>query len=262
MKEIEIEEMKALQLEMLQKIDHFCKEKGIKYYLTAGTLIGAVRHKGYIPWDDDIDIMMLRKDYDKFLRSFNGSVKYLVVGAPELDWNYYAPYANVYDERTLLIEKEISHRGQEIGVKIDVFPFDDLPQSEIVYTLTRRFSNALNIIRHFGSPSQMDRSVKIKKIVNSFFPYRIVQRLIHIIATSKIGGESNDVFLRTFDITKPMRADKNWFGQGKYVPFEQYYFPIPDNADEYLKIRYGNYMKLPTEEERVPHHGFKAYWKE
>ena len=265
MKEIGFEELRDIQLEMLLKVDDFCKKNKIKYYLIAGTLIGAVRHQGFIPWDDDIDIMMLREDYDRFIRCFNGSVEHLVVAAPELDWNYYAPYANVYDDRTLLFERNKSHRGVELGVKIDVFPFDDLPKSEIVYTITRKISNIFNFflsVKRSEQPfKEMNCKYKFAKIFLNWIPFRWSQKIIHIIGISKWGGISEDVFSRVFDIKKPMRTKKKSFGDGVYVPFEQYQFPIPTNPDDFLRVRYGDYMKLPPEEERVPHHNFTAYWK-
>ncbi len=133
MKEIEIEELKRLQVDMLKCIDDFCVSNGIKYSLSSGTLIGAVRHQGYIPWDDDIDIMMLRDDYDRFVQMFNGSYSHLSLLAPELDWGYYAPYANVFDNRTLLQEGNNGHRGMQLGVKIDIFPIDFVAVDEFTY---------------------------------------------------------------------------------------------------------------------------------
>ena len=89
MKAILPEELNVIQLDILDDIHQFCVNNNIRYSLAFGSLIGAIRHHGYIPWDDDIDIMMPRPDYDVFINSFNGAYKHLVVAAPELDWNYY-----------------------------------------------------------------------------------------------------------------------------------------------------------------------------
>ncbi|MCQ2072806.1 MAG: LicD family protein [Bacteroidaceae bacterium] len=266
MKEIGLEELKQLLLEILNKIDLFCKDKDIRYYLCAGTLIGAVRHKGYIPWDDDIDIMMLRPDYDKFLKCFNGYYKELNVLAPELDWNYYAPYANVIDNRTILIEGNNGHNGFEVGVKIDIFPFDVLPKSEIRYSLERKIVLKLNYVlyikRSLSPYKSWPKRSKMYYWLFKPYSYGFLQKIIHHIAVSQSWDKSEDVFLRTFDIAWPMRVSKSSLGKPQYVPFENYCFPIPENADEFLKVRYGDYMQLPPEDQRVPHHGFVAYWKD
>lgn len=265
MKEIDFNELRDLQLEILNKVDTFCRENNINYFLTAGTLIGAVRHKGYIPWDDDIDIMMLRDDYEKFLKTFNGKVDNLVVAAPELDWNYYAPYANIYDDRTLLDEGDNGHHGLDLGVKIDVFPFDEIPNNRFHYYINRRLvfllNRTLRLKRDLGDRSRFSLRDKLAASVFYAFSYANVQKIIHRIATCKRGKNTDDVFLACFDIVKPMRAPKKWFSETIYLPFEQYKFPVPIEYDSYLKVRYGDYMKLPPKDQQIPHHGFKVYWK-
>ena len=133
MKKIETEELKRIQVDILKDIHEFCSINNIHYSLAYGTLLGAIRHQGYIPWDDDIDIMMLRSDYEKFIHTFPGSFKHLSICAPELDLNYYAPYANVWDNRTILDEgiNNADHRGKTIGIKIDVFPIDKTSSSRL-----------------------------------------------------------------------------------------------------------------------------------
>lgn len=266
MKEINLEELKLLQLEILYKIDIFCKKNNIKYFLSAGSLIGAVRHGGYIPWDDDIDIMMLRTDYDKFIQSFNGYYEYLVVDAPELNWNYYAPYANIFDNRTILDEGYNGHRGQNIGVKIDLFPYDNLPESDIIYKITQwivlRLNSLLGLKRSLMPFKKLSIKKQIGKMLFCWLPYSIIQRFIHTIAVSNMHSVNSDVFLRTFDITKLMRAPKELFDTAIYMKFENNMFPVPVGYDEFLRIRFGNYMQLPPMEQRIAHHNFKVYWKE
>lgn len=265
MKEINLEELKDLQLQMLKKIDEFCVKNNIKYFLSYGSLIGAIRHHGYIPWDDDIDIAMLRDDYNRFLSSFNGSVKDLEVNAPELNWNFYAPYANVYDTRTVLIEGDNGHHGLEMGVKIDVFPFDALPKSDFIYTITWKLIQFLQyglktkrVLTPFRKLTIKD---KFLKVFFSCIPYSLIQISIHKLATSSRMTEDSDVMLRTMVVYGRKRAKMDIFKEDKYVPFEGYSFPVPVGADELLRLFYGDYMKLPPEEQRVAKHGFTAYWK-
>lgn len=262
MREIGIEEIKKLQLEMLDKIDAFCRTQNISYYLTYGTLLGAVRHKGYIPWDDDIDIMMLRPDYDKFLQAFNGYYEELTVLAPELNWLYYAPFANVFDNRTLLLEGSNGHNGMEIGVKIDIFPFDAVPRGNVRYHIENKIVNMLNAVlwykRRLPSKSGFSYKFSILKCI----PYQFIQKVIHHIAISQQWGKSEEVFMRKMWCRDSGRIAKSFFGRQVYVPFEQHKFPIPEEADAILRVVYGDYMHLPPEEQRVSHHCFEAYWKD
>ena len=112
---------------ILDSVHSFCEAHGLRYFLSSGTLIGAVRHKGYIPWDDDIDIYMPRKDYEQFLRTFKDKTGNYRVLAPSVSEStgsdaYYYTFAKVIDTRTLMVEKET--KGFEIGVFMDIFPVD------------------------------------------------------------------------------------------------------------------------------------------
>ena len=119
-KYINVEELKHIQLDMLSDIAEFCEQNNIKYFLAYGTLIGAIRHKGYIPWDDDIDICMPRPDYDKFLSLYNKKDSAYKAVAFELDENYKLPFAKVNDTRTVMWET--MYDQDVFGVYIDVFP--------------------------------------------------------------------------------------------------------------------------------------------
>ena len=107
MKKIETEEMKKLELDMLIDVAKFCDENDIRYYLSGGTLLGAVRHKGFIPWDDDIDISMPRPDYLKFVSTYNGSSEFYQVQSIENNDKYWRTFAKVFDTRTYLKEDAI-----------------------------------------------------------------------------------------------------------------------------------------------------------
>ena len=257
MKEISLEELKQLQLDILCSVDKFCRERGIQYTLYFGTLLGAIRHKGYIPWDDDIDIAMTRANYDVFINSFNGYDDNLRVFSPELDYNYYAPYANVCDIRTLLIEESMDHNRQEIGVKIDVFPLDGV-QNEIEYIKRRKKCSWYNLI--LGNKRKKlaiiwkenkVRFVKclVKKILFSFLPYSSLQKQIHKTSIKESNGLT------------PYLSDIVFMGSRPSTEFEKNTVRIIADYDLYLKKVYNDYMQLPPKEQRIPHHGFTAYWK-
>ena len=123
MRELSIDEIKKIQLGLLVEVDHFCRKNDIKYSLTGGTLLGAVRHKGFIPWDDDIDICMPRPDYDRFVRNFVSSN--CRVDAYEKNNKYLVPFAKVSDNNSILIENKKFR--YDLGVNIDVFFQDVIP---------------------------------------------------------------------------------------------------------------------------------------
>lgn len=265
MKEIGIDELKKLQLEILVKIRDFCDGKGISYYLAYGTLLGAVRHKGYIPWDDDIDIMMPRNDYNRFLQEFNGYYKELEVHAPELDLSYYAPFANVMDNRTILLEASLKHNN--IGVKIDVFPLENVPDELSSYHIICHESEKLNRIRsskvarlNFYKGADWFRLL-LKKIIFFFKDYTITQKKI-IELTKKCNATSGKyVDCVAFITIKNRRFPKTCIEGYEIVDFESEKFKAPQNYDICLKALFGDYMKLPPENKRIAHHNFKAYWK-
>lgn len=269
MTKIDVDEIKSLQLDIMKQVHNFCKIHGIKYFLAYGTLIGAIRHRGYIPWDDDIDIMMLRPDYEKFVAMFNGSCKNLIVVAPENDLNYYAPYANVIDTRTILEEYNINHLGRDVGVKIDVFPLDAVSKSPIKQKLDKfccRFLNAvlLNKKTTYKKEKTKGFARTLLYVLESFFfwliPYKFAQWSILKVSQSNEWENAVSVDnIATGIYENPKSID--WFSETIEWPFEDCAFNVPQGYDEYLKNRYGDYMKLPPEDEQVPHHGFVAYWK-
>ena len=115
--------MKQIQVDILKDIHQFCEANNLHYTLIFGSLLGAIRHKGYIPWDDDIDIAMLRPDYEKFVASYSGKNGAYRVYDYRNDVDYHHPYAKVADTRTILEERTSM---KDIGINIDVFPFDNL----------------------------------------------------------------------------------------------------------------------------------------
>ena len=266
MRIIETEELKRIQIDILKDVHDFCSSNGINYSLAYGTLLGAIRHKGYIPWDDDIDIMMLRSDYDRFIQTFPGSFKHLSICSPELDLNYYAPYANVWDNRTVLEEgvNNANHRGQSIGIKIDVFPIDKTSSSRlfelysrILYKLWYSHRYRINIKNehHFNC------QYMCLNMVADIIGYKNIQKLIIHNAKRYMNTESQYLDMLAF-YNVGSRAFKSIdFDSYIEIPFEDQFFRSIAGFDDYLTCAYGDYMKLPPEENRVAHHGFTAYWR-
>lgn len=272
MKEITTDELKSLQLEMLAKIDEFCIKNNIKYSIDYGTLIGAIRHKGYIPWDDDIDISIPRPDYEKFIATFNGFDKNLKVIAPEHDWDFFEPYANVYDNRTILFEAINHHHGFEIGVKIDVFPLDGTPSNIREYEKITKVIDELNKVRYIKKVNVEGLRYLVKhprrvllQLMHPFYlfiSYSKVQKRIKKIATSTEYDRADYVDNVVFHPYKNARTRRENVTDFIRVPFEDKTFNAFAGYDQRLKDIYGDYMTLPPVDKRVYKHGFTAFWKD
>lgn len=266
MKTIEAEDLKRIQIDILKDVHCFCLSNDIHYSLAYGTLLGAIRHKGYIPWDDDIDIMMLRQDYEKFIRTFPGSFEHLSICSPEIDLNYYAPYANVWDNRTVLEEgvNIDNHRGQSIGIKIDVFPIDRTSSSRLFAFYSRilyRLWYSHRYRKNIRSEHRFNCKYMCLNMVADIIGYKNIQRLIIHNATRYVNSKSQYLDMLAF-YNVGSRAFKSIdFNSYIEVPFENHFFFSIAGFDDYLKCAYGDYMLLPPEEKRVNHHHFKACWK-
>lgn len=268
MKAFTLDELKTFQVEMLRRVADYCDSNGLTYFLAYGTLLGAVRHKGYIPWDDDIDIMMPRRDYDRFIKEFNGRVENLKVMAPEIDPGFYAPYANVYDERTVLDEDIVSHGSFPLGVKIDIFPLDYVPSDASVYEemwnrsrseTNRLFAKTVRLSYVHG----LDRIKLIVRKIQYLFDSveRIQKRHLQLTGNKRYmsNGPMTDVIVLTE--SHKTALDENCYMPASKLSFEGLEFSVPNDYDKVLRIIYGDYMQLPPESERVAQHCFRAYWK-
>lgn len=268
MREIDSSELKKLQIGILDCFDRFCGKNGIRYWLDYGTLLGAVRHKGYIPWDDDIDIAMLREDYEKAAALFNSQADgACIFQTPSNDKNSRYPFGKVIDTRTVLYE--YGEAGIETGVYIDVFVYDNAPDDPEKAKRVFRRRDFLGRVRRLQLP--MRKGVRgAKKVLYQVgsailrpVPGSAVNRALDQNARKyeKISAAKVSPFVDPYDATR-FSAEKSLFQDLIPVEFEGKMYPAPRDYDHWLTTLYGNYMELPPAEERVCHHSFKAYYKD
>ena len=266
MKQLTKEEIKNIQLKILNIVANYCDKENLTYFLGYGTLLGAVRHQGYIPWDDDIDILMPRPDYEKFIRDFCIMEDYKVYSY-SIDSEYPYTFAKVSYEKSLLIEK--TDLGfKKLGVNIDIFPLDGLPSSE---KIRKKIFRTIKIRENILDIKKISINKNRSKYKNMIL--RIGKSILYPISYKKIIENIN------IDASKYNYYDCDFignivssYGYDEIMPkeifedkiklkFEGDEFYAPIGYDKYLVNIYDNYMEMPPLENRVTHHNFKAYMK-
>ena len=268
MKTLTLDEMKQIELRTLEQIDSICKENGYRYSLCGGTLLGAVRHKGFIPWDDDIDIFMPRKDYDAFVKYCKENEIPFTLLASETNADYGYIYAKAMANDTVIVEKTANRRHIDMGVFVDIFPLDgmgnDIKSAKRTFNKTRFLRELLiasNWKKFFRSKT---RSAIYEPIRFAFFllsPKKLVDSIQK--SARKVDFESS-VYAGNMGGTYRLREMMETSVQKEMteLEFEGKKFSAIKNYDAYLKNLYGDYMQLPPEEKRITHHSFDAYYKD
>lgn len=257
------EEIKAVQLDILDRIDRFCRENGIKYSLAYGTVIGAVRHRGFIPWDDDIDLMMPRPDYTRFIREFRDDTMYLTDLAGRDDC--VETFLKVCRKGTVMVEKTF---GRELwGVNVDVFPIDGAPAEGLdahYAALNALREKAFRLCPYYKSVRKGRFSLMVKYALKrlrypSFVSFKSLKKKL-VDGQKALPYESSEVVGIYFAAEKTRTfMEKPVYDEIGSLPFEGKEYPTVRNFDRYLSRLYGDYMQLPPEEKRVSHHAYDSY---
>lgn len=256
MNERKIEQIKALQLEILKEFDRVCHKYNLEYFGAFGTVIGAIRHKGFIPWDDDIDVYMEWKDYRKLEN----------IASKELGDEFYFqsrknnPENFVYWNRiglknTTSIDKNLAHIHADWGICIDIFPL--LPLGDTDEEIKQSMKDYRNINKYclkylmIKTPGET-RTENIKRSFHRLIPDRLSVRLTEHYLEKLASKEFGTVKYCTSG-TGGYILETEWFKRKLLVPFEDMEIPIMSGYDGYLKAIYGNYMELPPEDKRIGH---------
>lgn len=265
---IDIKEIQKIELEMLLEFDRICKKHGIKYQLFAGSLIGAIRHQGFIPWDDDIDVCMLRSEYNKFLAVVEKELQnQYFFQTYKTDLNYMNKFAKFRKNGTVFKEMLVREVDMHHGVYIDIFALDNIEPN----TLRGKFQ--IWQIRAIDSFFKHRLRVRHANMEPGFkkFNSKLKYHLIKIIPIEKVKVENfvMNIMKRFNNIETKYVADLSNPGKGnleKFIiekdvfdnsiewEFEGHLFPIPRDYDKILTKAYGDYMKMPDEFDRVSHH--------
>lgn len=264
-KQISLEEMKKIEIGIMKYIDQVCKENHLRYSLMDGSLIGAVRHQGFIPWDDDIDIMMPRPDFEK-LKSImiKQTNKDFLFMDSETQSDYYYPFAKIVDTRTEVKEKN-SKKIKDFGVYVDLYIIDAVPANKTKRYFQSKTAFLMKYLSGYYSVEEKQYDTVISKIykpiLNLLVDLLNIKRLMkwHRKLSAKYDWDNTETvaILGTDLCTKRgVYYSKYLFKDYQTTKFEDCEFSIIKQYDPYLKKVFGNYMELPPEEERVTHHFF------
>lgn len=266
-------DIKEESLKILKYIKEICTKNNIRYYLGYGSAIGAVRHKGFIPWDDDIDILMFRSDYIRFREVMSREDGRYKLADISTDTNYFLIMPKVYDTRTYSEWPVVKHPFH-YGVWVDIFLLDNAPDS---IQNGNRFYSKLTMLQEFYNYSiYKHERLSLKEGLKPFFKRLIFSwtsllgsrhfvKQIDALSQRYNNVSTEKVTVNMFHIYKRREDclfERGIFGEGVNCPFEDDTFSIPCQYDKYLRTYYGDYMQLPPEEKRVSHHSIRLYYKD
>jgi lipopolysaccharide cholinephosphotransferase len=266
---ISLTEMREIELNLLKELVKVCKENNLRYFLAGGTLLGAIRHHGFIPWDDDIDVLMPREDYRQLIKIFNAENKEtLKIFSIYNNSDYYYTFLKLVDTRTKMLDQQ-KLLIKDLGVGIDIFPMDGMPANKRaakkLFKKVRRYSKMQYLARLPAFPHNCRwykmMQMSVRYILGKRIGYQALIQNIENLATEYDFETCDYVGCSVAGYGIKERVSKKAFAATIQVQFEDGYYDAPIGYDEYLSNLYGDYMRLPPEEKRVPPHKNEAYWK-
>ncbi|RRD02583.1 phosphorylcholine transferase LicD [Prevotella sp. OH937_COT-195] len=264
---LKIEEIQEVSLRILKRITSVCEEHGFRYTLAFGTLIGAIRHKGFIPWDDDVDILMPRPDYERFILYLtNHPIEDLKVFNWKCVKNYPLGITRICDMRYRVLENNFIDFDH--GIFVDVYPVDGLANSyndakkafdrtakerdELFMSAIKKYRE-IRLVEFFKNPRLTLSKLRRRILGICYYQRKLEEKVIkYTFEDYKYVGVPNWNWARIV-------FERDWFNDRVKVPFENDEFYITKHYDKMLREEYGDYMQLPPIEKRVYHHGYIAY---
>ncbi len=262
----DISEIQQMELGIMEYIHEVCQKIGVKYFLAYGSLIGAVRHQGFIPWDDDMDICMLREDYEK-LQDYliaNPDERYEVMSYKN-NLNYVYPFMKVQDNHTYLLEEDV-RIDSNMGIYVDIFPVDGYEddvdfKNKMTKLIKKRQLSCYTFKGITNTKSLLNSLIRYISVVTFYFTNtnKYVEQIDELAKSRAVADYEQVDYLIYKDMNKPVWK-REWLEQVIVGTFEGKEFMIPKHYHEILTSDYGDYMQLPPLEQRVSHHDFKL-WK-
>lgn len=255
-----------VDLDIVKEVVAICNKHGFTYYMLGGTMLGAIRHKGFIPWDDDIDLGIPRKDYDRFLEIAPKELSaHLRMVNYHTDPEYHYYITRILDMETKVEEERIGNENRYTNASIDIFPVDGTPNNKLlrkIYFFRVLYHRALMSLCYKDSIDRkrpretaekallwiMER-LPIEKMTT---PYKQKEKIDKLLRKQKIEGAKYIGNIMGAYRTKEI-VPTEFYGKGKMYPFEDIELRGMDMADEYLKWTYGDYMQLPPQDKRKTH---------
>lgn len=268
MRSINVVQQKNMLIEMMTTLDNVARKNSIRYSLGGGTLLGAVRHQGFIPWDDDLDIMLVRDEYERFISCIKEQTNLVVLDPKdELDMPY--NFVKVVKPDTFL--KSINKEDSNMGVYIDVFPIDGLPagheeqflnQMKLLEKRVQRssfkyYNSSTNRKKKFLKTYLLFGQVLLNKRFGTFSSQH--KKLLDKMSKYPVSSSNKVAYLFTF---YNEQYSKSVFDNYVDLEFEGKKFMVISDFDQYLSNLYGDYMKLPPENKRVTHSFYSFYRKD
>lgn len=260
MKKINREEIQPILLEILKAFKKYCKKNDINFFMIGGTLLGAVRHKGFIPWDDDIDVGIFRSEYNKLTmlaeknRYIDSKKRYKII--LPLDDGHVYPFIKIVDTDTIAYEKKINKK-HNTGLWLDVFPYDYAADNEKEKNKVNKKQKLYKMFLQIGIAGELTFSQKLKRVI-AYPVYRIltkgdykywVKKILHLPTVYRTKYIGDIVWLEGEKDMFPAE----WLSDFVELEFEDDKYYAPKEYDKWLTHFYGDYMKLPKEEDRVIH---------
>lgn len=248
-----IPELHSVQLDLLLKMDSICREHNIKYYLAFGSCIGAVRHKGFIPWDHDIDVLMSIDDVERFEKYANDGKYKLLTWKNGSNFNSIAPWF-INADTTCVIQENVDLDIDQ-SVAIDIYPFYNAPQSKMGLKIGILRAHLYTLLVLGAPPQNHGKLVKsVGKFILMLYGKRRVKKALQLekkLRSVPYSGSILDYFGLDITLFNAITYPYEWFGEPKDVVFEGHKVMGPADPDKYLRKRYGNYMKIPPKEEQI-----------